>query len=1495
MKIRKMKTTSSNRLRERSIYKNQFDHDRIFDDPPLFKHYLHDQVACFIAEYNIHLSIECVLKLITSNPTMNNKSRLKHLLMNHEEFLKLLNIFDKGCQLVGEETLDSICTKQFSVTDEIYIKKNNLYYTLVLTRETFFQLPPQQATIDDEFQMNCSGDPFIENSMMNLIELIVSATTIEHAESIELLATACSLICQGIMVLENYSVNNLEKLRSFLSLIRYIVTLAANQSLTLLKQVCSRGLQDMFESCQSIHRFVDDLSNRFKNIQVITNKETIDRTAIKLEVDLLKNWLANNPDRYEEILDLIGRKDNQLWRCSAKIFSYMLQKLDLFKSIQQHHGQIPDNDDCARLETCLQNFHGESNKIERLLMDRIHLDLMLTISEEQYAECLTDGYEYFENNFHAMIELLGEEQQQRPRLRSIGLLAWLKYYAHIYAYALGNDWRLDVMSKIDRLLTNNGKAFCATLKLFILKQLIHMSDKTLNDICERFLKEHVLWIKPLLNRIRQGQNEVRQEIIMPTPLFDGRDEFQRVNGVLNEFGELNKIRALIHECVQNQLLTYSLYMWFLQRYCRFYSPEARADENLLKLVRVDCKQALSTICEPVGYKLIVSLCTNFTEMSYFHLVPTMPNKELHCRLLALNITIFCLSTRALPKSTYLGSLLFNNQRQMPVSYAKHIQSICLLGFVFGDPVATQMLDVRTRIQERLNARQIVRENSFIYQCSQECKWMFYFEDCGVPNSRSRCPLCKKDIGAQQYGVLIARQPPQIQMTIDQGFQTINQYLDAFNRQVRLGYYNRTPADQSTMAEKSDHLNRSVSYRFLHLLTHAQLLVLYELEYLSAQDLQQQLNIPNQQHFREHVEKDYQLLSQTCTDSDQCYIWLYKLINHMLLPALNRFGSLDTQLKVIEMEQMIEQTIVFPHILSFADEINEYRVAYTNFIRERDAQPRITDYIDELRENEQLYPFLSFFNASKIITSNPLDEFRVKVDTLPFSDKLYPVTTLLLKQLDKYANIQHLYPIVEFTNYLLHKYNYRIKRNDAAMKTIEDILNESVRDRETMRRLFEQFLHSWYKLDLTEVQAGCQRPKVDRPTTPVNFARDTSLALLLLNTAKDASSILVVAYLHTLSNMQNEIIGNFNNTILNEAINFPHIPVQAIKAEHVFRFDAQEWRKKLDSDGFVINFEYGKGRDLIFDFEEIEITLRNMISLLRILDYDKLNVFTYQFELYAENTSLITQIRRRVRQKPFLVNEQEKWRKLLVTMKHEDIINCIGSLDYIFTYLCTVEENKVNDTTLQAFVEQHIGAQACLHENIFGRPPFSTILLTHIIAFYELIEEIAFDYVLRPYVKAELRDAKWPVNVSFEQFVAETYGKNGMPTAFESPTAWIGTLKRLLMRVLSANTIHLDTPLQYYLERIDMWTGNITEEHLQSIEINESFLLQHTYVILIALEQREKALRPAEFAAVPERGIPNIEDQKTDARKYISTVGGTGVRKTVLTKPSATKSDKKLRV
>ncbi|CAF4119790.1 unnamed protein product [Rotaria sp. Silwood2] len=720
-----------------------------------------------------------------------------------------------------------------------------------------------------------------------------------------------------------------------------------------------------------------------------------------------------------------------------------------------------------------------------------------------------------------------------------------------------------------------------------------------------------------------------------------------------------------------------------------------------------------------------------------------------------------------------------------------------------------MIDVRTQIQDRLNKHMIHPGGMFVFQCSRECHWMFYFEDCGIPNDRRQCPLCKKDIGASGYNQLIQRNPPQIQMNLQDGFREIEQYMKNYNSVLRLGYHNVTSTIELTPDEKPDHLNRIVSFRFLHMWAHAQLLVLHELKYLSDDDLLQRLKVPNILHFCQHFDRDCEFMEGVSIEPEQYHIWLFKLINHMLNKNIDIIGILNTNENVIKVEQLIEQQIIFPHVDSIINEVGIYRAAYIDFVQKFDAEISLSNYIDELRQNDERYPLLSYFNANRILTTNPLEEFRVKMQTLPFGDKMCPLTTFLLKRLDEYSNIRYLYPIMEFSKYLIHKYNHRIQRNNAATMTIEDTLQKEDFDNQNMRVLCDQFIDAWYKINLSSFRFGCQAPKFIRPYPREEFANKTSLACVLLNKSKDDSSFLLIACIHTLAELQNEIVTYFRKVVINETTPNTRVFLNAIRPEHLLQLGESELINKLVKDSFVINYEYGQGRDLIYDYEEIETEMRNLVSSLCLFDADNIPMFNYQFELYNENISLITNIRRRIPQTLLSLVDRAKFKSLLVRMDHYNIVHCLGFLDNVFTYLCNIDDD-LSEMNIENFVEEHMNTSACLNEDIFRRPPFSTILLIHIISLYELIEEVAFDIVLRKNVKAELREAELD------------------DQALKSPIVWIGVLKRLMIRVLNAY-IDLKMPLQLYIERIDLWSGDISEIDLQKFEVDED-IFTRAYIL-----------------------------------------------------------------
>ena len=1453
-------------LKDKSIYKKNID--SILDNPDLFTHYYHDQVLLAQDEAKIQqLPITFVEHLLSSNPTRSITDRLKHLLVDHGELFEILRIFEICAQLVDEETFthafNGKSLEQYSPDGTI--AGDEIFYTLVLveSQQTFALIPPKAVMrSEDQFAFDCNGDPWIETNLMNLIELLVSPATIHRVNNIEQLATAYNRISQSILGLNTYSVNNLEKLRSFASLVRCLTTLfSSEQAKHAFQSACDyAGFNATFADCDVIHSFIEYLRKLIVDKEPVSNDVLVHRhrTLLKLEMDFLKNWLPDNSERYPEVLALMSQPENDLWQYSAKIFTFIDQELELLATTSENHGQLKDPTKYEIFDACLRQTNDNTRKIERLMVNRIHMQLMLAANGQGTIEkVLNDHYRQFEENLQQL-----QEEQANHGSAFISLTAWIKHYIELYAVALNNNNRDPIMETIDQFFTRDESALISTLKLFVIKQICALSKCTVDDLRGIFANRNVVWTRPFFDKpIDQRANLAQHNLVLPVPFFVCQEEFKRVSNILALNQNIERLQQLIQDCTKSQTSSYCFLIWFIHYYSRFYTEnDAVVDDKWIQLFTGQFNKQLRACFGVMGHRLLVSLCQNFNNNSYFRLQPNMTIAAVNQRFLVLNMAAFLLSFKALGHTTYFGSLLYDDYLETPENYPEHLKSfMCLPGLLSSDMAIVKMIYVRNQTQERLGRGEIIADAKFVYKCSQDCPLMFHFEGCGRPVDRDKCALCGKDIGAQSYNTLIVRDPPQIRMTIEDGFQYIADYIKKYNEKDRFGYHNNTPAEQSNTGEKAEHLNGSLSFRFLHLITHAILLFLHELEFLTNSTL------PNRQFFQKHLEKDYALLGEQCGDTENCHVWLFRLINHMLDGTFALRGKLDSNQKVMELEKLVEERLIFAHIDSIPKEINEYKRSYAEYVQKQDEGPPLEYFVDELFENEERYPLLTFFNITDIYTTNPIEKFRVKLQAIPYSEKIYPMTTFLMERLTNYQNIQHLYPIVTFTNHLIHQFNHRIKRNDAAETSIEHYLIHGA-DYETTAKLYEPFVDAWYKLTFNEVRLGCQTAYLKHEQEKDNFAKNTKIAIVLLNPSKDQSSVLLAACLKTMGQLQNEVVNYFHNTIGTDPTGnrrAEHIvPLQAVRREHLFQIDADEISAQLVTDSFTINYEYGKGRDIIYDYEEIELGLRNKISNLPMIDTEKLQYLTYQFELHGENSSLINDVRARVKQEPLAPGECKKLRGLIQGMDNDDIVHFLGSLDYVFTYLRDIDMNRtVEIPTIQTFVEKHIRWTSCLNDNVRRKPPFSTIHLKHIIDLYELLEECAFDQVLRNYVKREWSEESFSAAEQtrlIERFISMTFGKQGIAASLESSECWIGILKRVMMRVLSNVNVDTDVPLQYYLERTDLWTGNVTNADIMTFEVDDEILLLHAFILLRGLEKKQKP-------AVNDTDL-DLEQQEQNARK-----------------------------
>lgn len=202
-------------------------------------------------------------------------------------------------------------------------------------------------------------------------------------------------------------------------------------------------------------------------------------------------------------------------------------------------------------------------------------------------------------------------------------------------------------------------------------------------------------------------------------------------------------------------------------------------------------------------------------------------------------------------------------------------------------------------------------------------------------------------------------------------------------------------------------------------------------------------------------------------------------------------------------------------------------------------------------------------------------------------------------------------------------------------------------------------------------------------------------------------MLLPACLKTIAELQNELVNYFHNKIETTIkIKQKRVSLQSIQKEHIFSLSRDNLSAKLINDTLVLNYQYGQSKDMIYDYEEMEITLRNMISELVLIDTEKVNFLTYQFELYAENASLISEVRVRIKQQQMVDDFRMKLSRLIMSMSHNDILHYLGSLDNIFTYKRTIAVERLpEDMTIQVFIESFIQAKFRLNDNVLRWPQF----------------------------------------------------------------------------------------------------------------------------------------------------------------------------------------------
>ena len=678
----------------------------------------------------------------------------------------------------------------------------------------------------------------------------------------------------------------------------------------------------------------------------------------------------------------------------------------------------------------------------------------------------------------------------------------------------------------------------------------------------------------------------------------------------------------------------------------------------------------------------------------------------------------------------------------------------------------------------------IREDTIAVRCSSECSWIFRFMNNEISIEEKTCPICQRDV---QYSIregnLIIHEP-HIQMDSIEIRKLISQYLETYKQDNRS--------------------NSDLAHHFLSLIITSIFLFLHELKFMSNSTHELYL------YFQDRVQSSYNSIRKCLCNIDQVYIWLYEVVND-----LNKidFNLID-----------IDKKLLRSHCQSVVQEIRDYKLAYA---KTHSEENQLIYFIDELIEDNSTYPYLQFFNLTNIHSIDLIEHFSQRFYFQSNHEKIYPISTFILKRLSDFDTIQYLYPIIRFLNYLLQQFDHRINRIDANHKTIGECLPID----ENLKVLFNEFLNAWRKIPHENHQFDSRR---------------TMLSMFLLTN----DNRLIINCLERLVRYQNEILDYF-----------PHdnhqISIQSINEKHLFNFDRTKLKKYLLDKGLTIDYRYGLSREIIYDFDEIEWTLRNVICCLPKIEMKHLRFMNYQGELDDDTNSMICQIREKCQEKFFPQRKRNELRDWLHSSDNKmSLIDIHNSLEYILISLRTITNKTIVQTsTIQLFIDEYIQPKTNLNETL------SSIALEYIIDLFELIEEEIFDKILRDNIRNELNENSiYPIQ---KQFLDMIINDNNLANSLRNLSIWIDMFKRLLVRILLPKiSINYNISLQNYVKRHDMWKGNVSFDDIQTININRDILLRHSFLILKGLENELSTNDNTESQTLPVR----IKKSKAPVKK-----------------------------
>ena len=473
-----------------------------------------------------------------------------------------------------------------------------------------------------------------------------------------------------------------------------------------------------------------------------------------------------------------------------------------------------------------------------------------------------------------------------------------------------------------------------------------------------------------------------------------------------------------------------------------------------------------------------------------------------------------------------------------------------------------------------------------------------------------------------------------------------------------------------------------------------------------------------------------------------------------------------------------------------------------------------------------------------VTKQPcFDDFRSAFLNSPKDvQERHSFLMLFFAKYDQLSIIGNLHHLLKWSRLVSSALTHRISRKDATTPVNDFIsgnileLERTPQELKTLKQLFDNFTEAWDKMrplvneKLKDKQKMIRLNEVD----PVAYCLTECQRGIFLQTAVE----ILVSHQNTLldeilclSSQQHHPALSFLG--IENCSGTMSVSIQDAKEKEIihFQWSDEELFKYTQS-----NPDYGRGQEITYDFDQIEMWLATKITFGKCYLTGTLNKFIFAKELFHSLGPLLTEIRSLVGEKNsslpdevcqgLLHLKERRMKEAQDLLRHMEVLICLGKRTL---------KNYQKDITLEQFAKNW---SPSFPIKLLPEPR-SSIRVKHVAALYEGLEDILADGAIKG-LDEKFRDGmsnavRERVNLMLSKDIEQL-----------KPRTFLKTLRRFVFRYLSSETERYwpdeSTSLQSHLKEPSLWAP-LQPPNMDAIP--QHITLRYIHSVINYLENIEK--------------------------------------------------------